>query len=719
MTKRRIIIIGGGLLQTPAIEIAKDMGLYTIVFDMNKETYGMKIADFPVVVSTRDVEGAVRMARDLSLKMKVDGVITVGTDASTTVAAVANALGVPGNRFEDAYAATNKIRMRERFKLNNVPQPNFYPAWSYDKALSAFHKLNKPVVVKPADNMGSRGVMKITNEKDMLYGFNRAKSASPSGEVIIEEFMDGPELSIDMLIYEDNIYVTGVADRIIEFPPYFIETGHIMPSALEESEINDAINVMKKGIKALGLSIGAAKGDIKVTKNGAMVGEIAARLSGGFMSAYTYPLSSGVNLIKNAIEIALGDKPSDLKPKWDKVAVEKAFLPGVGIIDSIQGIEKAKSIDGVKEIFIKTKAGDLLIAPTNNLEKAGNVIAVADTRDEAIKIANEAISTIHFNIKSEASITVDEIKKTASEMLKLNTGLYEELSNTDIDSITALNKYRFSHSLIHESVNINTNTMLFGCHISQPIIIDTVSNLSEALNGVMSIKDYYKSIIEASDESEVISIFRDFECDDNLNMVLDIIKDTQRGILMFSAALSQDALIKKLKLAEENGALAVGIDLIDSKNNFHTKSETELKALVKAVNIPFVLSGITSENDLRIAAKIGINSVYIKNNIRFLLRRGESISDTLTRVSLFLKKNSKSDINILVESSFLGEDALAYLALGANAVCITNDIFMACVAKGRKGVQYMLNYNQKHFMDSMNILGASSLNDIKSNLILK
>ena len=488
MKGKRIIIIGAGLLQVPAIQIAKDMGLYTIVLDYNKDAPGMKIADYPIIESTRDVDGCVRVARALSKEMGIDGVITVGTDASSTVAAVANALGLPGNRFEDAYAASNKIRMRERFKKNNVPQPNFFPVWNYDEAVEAYRNLDKPVVVKPADNMGARGVMKVSDEKDVLNAFNRAKSASPSGEVIIEEFMEGPELSIDMLIYNDEIYVTGVADRIIEYPPFFIETGHILPSALEQEKIDDAINVMKAGIKALNLKIGAAKGDIKVTKNGAMVGEIAARLSGGFMSAYTYPFATGVNLIKNAIEIALGNPPSDLKPKWDRVSVEKAFLPGTGIIESIEGLENAKNIDGVKEIFIKTKVGDILVSPTSNLDKAGNVIAVADTRDKAIEIANKAINAVHFKLTDEKSLTIEEIKKVSKEKLssKHNVDyLFDE--NKD----TGLENYSFSPSIIHnDDKDVSLQTNIFNMHLSQPIIIDTIHNLPEALDGIMDIKEY-------------------------------------------------------------------------------------------------------------------------------------------------------------------------------------------------------------------------------------
>jgi biotin carboxylase len=295
---KSILIIGAGMLQVPAIRAASELGLTTIVTDYNDNAPGIKIADFPIIVSTKDIDGTVRKAKEFNKKNRIDGVITVGTDASMTVSAVANALNLPGIKFEDAEAASNKIKMRERLKLNNVPIPEFRKCWSLDELVKAASELKYPVVLKPADNMGARGVMKIENDIMLEKAYHNAKSASPSGELIVEEYMAGPELSIDALIFNGEIYITGVADRIIEREPYFIELGHVMPSNLEQSLLDDAVDVFKKGIKALGLTIGAAKGDIKVTKDGAKVGEIAARLSGGFMSAYTYPYSSGVKPYK-------------------------------------------------------------------------------------------------------------------------------------------------------------------------------------------------------------------------------------------------------------------------------------------------------------------------------------------------------------------------------------------------------------------------------------
>jgi len=350
--KKTIMVIGGGLLQTPVIATAKKMGYQVIVTDYNPDAIGMKQADIPIVMSTRDIQGSVRVAKQQNEITPISAVLTVGTDASMTVAAVANALNLPGIKFEDAEAATNKIKMRMRFKEHNVPSPAFLPVWSLSDAKKAAKILGFPLVIKPSDNMGARGVMKIENANQISDAFKFAKSASPSGELIIEQFMEGPELSIDAIIYNGEITITGVADRIIEFPPYFIETGHTMPSSLPPDVINAACDVMKQGIKALGIDIGAAKGDIKITKDGPMIGELAARLSGGFMSAYTYPLSTGVDLMKAAIEVALGQEPGNLEPVFNRVAIERSIICKPGIVKKISGLEEALKIPGIEAIFL-------------------------------------------------------------------------------------------------------------------------------------------------------------------------------------------------------------------------------------------------------------------------------------------------------------------------------------------------------------------------------
>ena len=396
---KTLLIIGAGLLQIPAIERAKEMGLFTIASDYNPEACGIPLADDRIIISTRDVDGTVREARKYSENTrKIDGVITVGTDASMTVAAVANALGLPGIKFCNAEAASNKLKMRARLKEHGVPCPDYFECWTEKEALGHFRELEGAVVIKPADNMGARGVSLADTEKDVSRAFRFAKNATPSGEVIIEEFMEGPELSIDALIHNGEIFITGIADRIIDKPPYFVETGHIMPSALPAEQLEDAVRVMKKGIRALGITLGAAKGDIKITPSGAMVGEIAARLSGGFMSAYTFPYATGIDLIGSAIRIAMGEKPGDLTPAFNAVSMEAALIPGAGKVRAISGIEKALSLPEVEHVFINIEIGDTLVTPRSNVEKAGHIIVKASSREEAVKAVAQARSLIRFDL---------------------------------------------------------------------------------------------------------------------------------------------------------------------------------------------------------------------------------------------------------------------------------------------------------------------------------
>jgi biotin carboxylase len=244
--------------------------------------------------------------------------------------------------------------------------------------------------------MGARGVSLAQSPETVAAAFRFAKAATPSGEVVIEEYMEGPELSIDALVHNGTVTVCGIADRLIAYPPYFVETGHIMPSNQPADALADAVRVMENGMRALGLTLGAAKGDIKLTPRGAMVGEIAARLSGGFMSAFTYPYASGVDLIGNAIRIALGEAPGDLRPSLSRVSMEAAIIPAPGTVREIRRIDEVLRIPGIRHLFLNVDIGDRVIVPRSNVEKAGHLIAVADDRDQVQACIEQALATLEI-----------------------------------------------------------------------------------------------------------------------------------------------------------------------------------------------------------------------------------------------------------------------------------------------------------------------------------
>ncbi len=410
---KTILIVGGGLLQVPIIQTAKTMRLKTVVCDMNPESIGFQICDDRILMSTKDLEGMVRETKKYVQSKPIHGVITAGTDASMTVAAVASALSLPGIRFVDAEASSNKVKMRQRLKEHGCPIPAFAPVWSLQDAKDAANHLSFPLVMKPADNMGARGVIKVMNKDDIPFAFRHAKKYCPTGELILEEYMEGPELSVDALAFQGQIRITGIADRIIEREPYFIEIGHNMPSNLSPDTLAEVESVMKKGMQALGIHLGAGKGDIKVTKNGVKIGEIAARLSGGFMSSFTYPLSTGVNLNRAAILIALGEVPDNLDPVFSRVSIERSLIAKPGKLLRISGIEEAKKLEGVNEIFVQSKVGEIIKEPTNNIEKSGHVIIATQTLLESEAVFEKVKSLIRFDVDESLGTNEKELNDQA------------------------------------------------------------------------------------------------------------------------------------------------------------------------------------------------------------------------------------------------------------------------------------------------------------------
>jgi hypothetical protein len=223
---------------------------------------------------------------------------------------------------------------------------------------------------------------------------------SRSGRVIVEEFMEGPEFSLDAVVYRGEITICGIADRHIFFPPYFIEMGHTMPGAISPEDREALREVFIRGIRVLGIDNGAAKGDIKLTPQGPMIGEIAARLSGGYMSGWTYPYASGADPAGGALCVALGLPPGGLEPVRDWTSAERAFISIPGVVHRIYGLDRARGVPGVKDLFLRTGPGRRLFFPENNVSKAGNVISAAPDRETAVAAAETAARAVLIRLKA-------------------------------------------------------------------------------------------------------------------------------------------------------------------------------------------------------------------------------------------------------------------------------------------------------------------------------
>lgn len=386
-------------MQVPGIRIAKAKGWKVIVADGNPEAVAGQLGDHFEVVDLKDKEGLLALAGRYAKQTGLDGVFTAGTDFSASVAWVAEKLGLPGVPYAVAMRATDKCLMREAFAKAGLPSPRF-TCWTGegDPGEVSRSGMSFPLVVKPVDNMGSRGVRRVDDTSGLVEACRAALPLSRTSRVIVEEFMEGEELSLDAVVYRGRVTVCGVADRHIYFPPHFVEMGHTMPTELDGDAVREAEEIFADGIRAIGIENGAAKGDIKVTPRGPMIGEIAARLSGGYMSGWTCPLSSGVEVTEGALNIAVGLPPGNLAPRYHRTCAERALLSIPGTVAEVSGLQEARESAGVKEIFLRVAPGAEVVFPSNNVEKCGNVIAVADSRAEAVDAARTGINAIGIRL---------------------------------------------------------------------------------------------------------------------------------------------------------------------------------------------------------------------------------------------------------------------------------------------------------------------------------
>ena len=392
---KNILIIGASILQLPAIVKAKELGYHTIVVDYNPKAIGIQYADEYYNISTIDQEAIVKLAEDI----RPDGLMTLATDMPMrALARATERLGLPGISFETAVKATDKGEMRKAFKENNIESPWFFIVEKHDDLKSILPSLTYPCVMKPTDNAGNRGVCYITSEQELLKEFEYSYSNSRSGRVIVEEYMAGQEVSVEIIVYKGVVHVIAVTDKQTLGKPYFVEIGHAQQSQLNKEDVDAIKDLASRAVLALGIDNSPAHVEIMLTKDGPKMVELGARLGGGCISTHLVPLSTGVDMVKAVMDMALGIEP-DIAPKFDKGSALRHIIGIEGEIDSVSGLNEAESISGVKEVVLLKNVGDQVGYFMNGSDRIGYVIAQADTAADAIRICEESLKKIHIKTK--------------------------------------------------------------------------------------------------------------------------------------------------------------------------------------------------------------------------------------------------------------------------------------------------------------------------------
>ena len=289
---KSLAIIGASYLQRPLVERAKEMGLRTICFAWAEGAVCKDLCDVFYPISITEKEEILRICRE----EHIDGICTIGSDvAAPTVAYVAEEMGLIGNSYEAAVRAHDKHLMHEALVAAGVDCPR-----TDGTAL--------PVVVKPTDRSGSLGVQKVERKEDLEPAITKAKALSMSGQVIVEEYIEGREISVEMISCRGVHYALQITDKVTTGAPHFVELEHHQPSDLPADTQTHIFEITRRALDALGITNGASHSEYKITNEGRIVVmEIGGRMGGDFIGSDLVKLSTGYDFVEGVIRVALGE----------------------------------------------------------------------------------------------------------------------------------------------------------------------------------------------------------------------------------------------------------------------------------------------------------------------------------------------------------------------------------------------------------------------------
>lgn len=330
---KKIVIIGANDFQNPLILKAKEMGYETHVFAWQDGSIGEKTADFFYPISIVEKDEILEQCK----KIQPDAVATIASDlANITVQYLAENLGLPHNSKKCIDISTNKYLMRCAFKENNVSTPYFKKI--SDVAELDFEKFTFPVIVKPTDRSGSRGITKVFSKEELPEAISLSCTQSFEKMAILEEYIEGPEYSCECISYNGDHTMLTVTKKFTTGAPHFIETGHMEPAPISEKMLEKVRNEIFRGLDALEIKFGASHSEFRITPEGDVrIIEIGSRMGGDCIGSDLVYLSTGYDFVKMVIDTASGKEP-------DITAVKEPAFSAIRFIFEQKDVEILEKI---------------------------------------------------------------------------------------------------------------------------------------------------------------------------------------------------------------------------------------------------------------------------------------------------------------------------------------------------------------------------------------
>ncbi|MDN7226436.1 ATP-grasp domain-containing protein [Planococcus sp. N064] len=395
---KRLLILGGSVLQIPGIQKAIEMGIYTIVLDNDSEAPGAKLAHEFFQISTMDFKKVLEIAK----KKEIDGIITLASDQPMKIVSkVGEELKLKTITYDAALKCTDKGLMRKALKEKMVSIPKFLVAKNFQEFREYHLQFQQPFIVKPVNSSGSRGVQLVKEITQLERIYDYSAQYSSSREVIIEEYIEGEEFSVETMTYNGETKIVAITQKKTSETPFFVEIQHMVPAIINREQQEVIEEIVIKTVNAVGIEYGPSHCEVKLNSRGVFIIEIGARLGGDFISTKLVPLATGYDLVANTINISLGLKPNVYEHRESAALIKYFYSPIDGIYKDMLSIDVIKKSEYFYETNIYIEKNKKVNRLKSSNDRIGHYILKGENSIELLNEVEEIDSNVKVEIEGE------------------------------------------------------------------------------------------------------------------------------------------------------------------------------------------------------------------------------------------------------------------------------------------------------------------------------
>ncbi len=394
----RLLVLGAGVYQVPLIEAAHQRGHFVLVASIAGPYPGLAIADEALEIDTTDRDRLI----DAATRLRIDGVVTSGTDvALPALGALVDRFGFVGPSAAVSRRCADKVLMKERFEACGVPTAHFVAIPATASVESLPSGLGYPVMVKAPDSSGSRGIHRVDSDDELSEAIRLAREVSRSGEIVIEEFLDGVEFGAQAFVVSGEVHSIVVHDDDVTTGAPPVPIGHTLPPEIDASLIGEAEEVVRNAITAMEIDNTAVNVDLMATSDGIKVIEIATRIGATCLpELVAYHL--GIDVYGGLVDLALGNEAS-FRPRTGSKRPISGCLVRSATSGLVTGVREATFDSQVLEAQLDVAVGDHVTTFSTGNHRIGHVVAIGSSAHEARSRAADAAAALGRSVDVKAS----------------------------------------------------------------------------------------------------------------------------------------------------------------------------------------------------------------------------------------------------------------------------------------------------------------------------